>query len=42
MKENALAMTRFPPWMVVPWPETNHPSERHRAQHEGQLMQAHA
>jgi hypothetical protein len=41
-KENALATMRFPLRMVAPCLETNHPSERHHAHHEGQLMQAHA
>jgi hypothetical protein len=41
-KENAPATTRFPPWTVEPQPKTNHPSEWHRAHHEGQPMQARA
>jgi hypothetical protein len=41
-KESALATTRFPLRTPVPWLETNHPSEWHRAHHEGQPMQAHA
>jgi hypothetical protein len=39
-KENALATTRFPPWMAEPWPKTNHPSEWHHAHYEGQPTQA--
>jgi hypothetical protein len=39
-KENSLATTMFPPRMVAPRPETNHPSKQHRAHHEGQPMQA--
>jgi hypothetical protein len=40
-KKNAPATTRFPPQTAVSWLETNHPSEWHRAHHEGRLMQAH-
>jgi hypothetical protein len=39
-KEDAPATIRFPLWMAVPEPETNHPSEQHHAHDAGQLMQA--
>jgi hypothetical protein len=39
-KENAPAMTRFPPRMVEPRPKTNQTYKQHRAHHEGQPMQA--
>jgi hypothetical protein len=41
-KENAPAMTRFPPRMDVPQPEANHTSGQHHADHEEQPMQARA
>jgi hypothetical protein len=41
-KENAPTMMTFPPWMTVPWLETNQPIERHHAHHEGQPTQSRA
>jgi hypothetical protein len=41
-KENVPTMTRFSLQMVVPQPETNHPTKRQRAHHDGQLTPARA